>query len=102
MDNLYTIICTDKPDTKPTRMARLSDHLAHIDKVFDRIKLAAPLQDDAQQVFKGALLIITADSIADARTFIEADPYYKAGIWSDVRVDKLGMSAGEWVGGKPW
>lgn len=102
MSNLYSIVCTDKAGSKPTRMACLSDHLAHMDTVFDRVQLAAPLRDDAEESFTGALLVITATSIADARAFIEADPYFKAGIWSDVRVDKLGLSAGEWVGGKPW
>jgi len=66
------------------------------------IKLAAPLRDDAEEEFTGSLLVITASSIADARAFIEDDPYYKAGIWADVRIDKLGISAGDWVGGKPW
>jgi hypothetical protein len=102
MSDLYTIVCRDKPGSKPTRMERLADHLAHIDTVFDRIKIAAPLRDDADDAFTGALLVITATSIADARAFIEADPYYEANIWESVQVDKLGMSAGEWVGGKPW
>lgn len=102
MTTLYTIICSDKEDTKPTRMDLLKDHLAHMDTVFDRVKLAAPLRDEAEESFTGALLVITATSLADARTFIEADPYYHAGIWNDVRIDRLGMAAGEWVGGKPW
>jgi len=102
MSDLYTIVCRDKPGSKTTRMARLTDHLAHIDTVYDRIKIAAPLRDDADEDFTGALLVVTATSVADARAFIEADPYFKADIWESVQVDKLGMSAGEWVGGKPW
>lgn len=102
MSGLYTIVCRDKSGSKPTRMALLNDHITHIDTVFDRIKIAAPLRDDADEAFTGALLVITATSIADARAFIEADPYFKAEIWESVQIDKLGMSAGEWIGGKPW
>lgn len=102
MTDLYTIVCRDKPDSKSTRMAQLQDHLAHIDTVYDRIKIAAPLRDEAEEDFSGSLLVISASSVADARAFIEADPYYGAGIWENVQIDKLGMPAGEWVGGKPW
>lgn len=102
MSDLYSIVCRDKPGSKPTRMAHLADHLAHIEAVLDRIKLAAPLRDDAEQDFTGSVLVVTASSIADARAFIEADPYFKADIWESVQVDKLGMAAGDWVGGKPW
>lgn len=102
MTDLYAIFCRDKPGSKPVRMAHLSSHLSHIETVMDRIKLAAPLRDDAGEAFTGALLIITASSSADARAFIEADPYYHAGIWDSVEIDKLGTSAGEWVGGKSW
>lgn len=102
MTDLYTIICRDSPNSKPTRMEHLADHLAHIEKVMDRLKLAAPLRDETGQTFTGALLVITASSIGDARAFIEADPYFKAGIWAGIEIDKLGTSAGEWVGGKSW
>ncbi|ABI76203.1 YCII domain protein [Hyphomonas neptunium ATCC 15444] len=102
MTDLYTIFCRDRPGSRPVRMAQLSRHLSHIETVMDRIKLAAPLRDDAGEAFTGALLVITASSIADARAFIEADPYYQAGIWDTVEIDRLGMSAGEWVGGKSW
>ena len=44
MSELYTIICRDKADTKPARMAGLKEHLAHMDEVFDRV-YARPTAD---------------------------------------------------------
>jgi len=83
-------------------MEHLADHLAHIKTVADRIKIAAPLRDEDESEFLGSLLVVTATDLAGARTFIEADPYFKADIWSEITIDKLGTSAGDWVGGIPW
>lgn len=102
MTDLYTIVCRDVADSKATRMDKLAEHLAHIKTVADRIKVAGPLRDDQEQDFTGSLLVITATDLADARRFIEADPYFAAGIWRDITIDKLGAAAGEWVGGMPW
>jgi uncharacterized protein YciI len=102
MENLYLIVCRDVDDSKPARMELLAQHLAHIKTVGDRIMVAAPLRDEQEQAFTGSLLVITALDHADARAFIEADPYFGAGIWRDISIDKLGTTAGDWVGGIPW
>lgn len=102
MSNLYTVVCRDKAGSKPIRIENLPQHLAHIKTVADRIKIAAPLRDEAEEEFTGSLLVVVASDLQDARALIEADPYFAAGIWSDITIDKLGTSAGEWVGGIPW
>lgn len=102
MTKLYTIICTDKTGSKAIRMEHLAPHLKHIEAVADRIKLAAPLRDEDEQEFTGSLLVISASDDKDARAFIESDPYFAADIWDDVRIDRLGTAAGDWVGGIPW
>jgi len=83
-------------------MEKLAEHLAHIETVIDRIKIAAPLHDEDEAEFVGSMLVVTANDIADARAFIEADPYFRAGVWREVVIDKLGFAAGEWVGGITW
>lgn len=102
MTDLYTIVCRDVAGSKSTRMEKLAEHLAHIKTVADRIKIAAPLRDEQEQEFTGSLLVISALDLEDARAFIEADPYFEAGIWRDITIDKLGTTAGDWVGGIPW
>jgi hypothetical protein len=101
MSELYAIVCRDKADTKPVRMAGLKEHLSHLDEVFDRVSLACPLHGE-DGGFAGSLLVISATDKADAEAFIAADPYYKAGIWESVEISRLGVKAGSWVGGKPW
>lgn len=101
MSELYTIMCRDRADSKADRMAHLAAHLAHMESILDRVSLAAPLRDE-EDGFTGSLLVISATDKADAREFIERDPYYKAGIWNHIEIDRLGIAAGAWVGGKPW
>lgn len=101
MSTLYAIMITDKPGSKATRMGKLKDHLAHIEKVLDRIAIAGPLRHPDGE-FAGSLLVIKAESEADARAFLEQDPYFAADIWSDIRIEAFNGAAGDWVGGKTW
>ncbi|MEK9876913.1 MAG: YciI family protein [Betaproteobacteria bacterium] len=102
MTHLYSIVCRDVDGSKPIRMEKLADHLKHIKSVGERIKVAAPLRDEQEQEFAGSLLVITALDSDDARAFVETDPYFAAGVWRDITIDKLGTAAGDWVGGIPW
>lgn len=101
MSKLYAIITRDKPDSKAIRMEKLKEHLAHIEEGLDRLAVAGPLRD-ADGNFTGSLLVVKADSEADARALLETDPYFKADIWSDIRIDEINAAAGDWVGGKTW
>lgn len=97
----YAIVTRDRPGATAMRMEKLKEHLAHVGAHIDRLAVAGPLRDPAG-AFVGSLLIVKADSEADARALIEADPYFKADIWSDVDVNAFGAVAGDWVGGKTW
>lgn len=101
MPKLYTIITKDKPGATATRMEKLKEHLAHVETNLDRLAVAGPLRDE-DGYFTGSLLVVKADSEADARALLETDPYYKADIWSDIEIRAFNAAAGEWVGGKTW
>ena len=101
MADLYAINCRDKANSKEKRMAGLKAHLAHMDEVFDRVSIACPLFDE-NGGFAGSMLVISAVDFADARAFIECDPYFSADIWESIQIDRVGITAGSWVGGKPW
>lgn len=67
----------------------------------DRFRVAGPLKGAGGKTV-GSLLVIEASGEADARTFLESDPYFKAGIWDSIQVDPFLAVAGEWVGGAAW
>jgi uncharacterized protein YciI len=101
MSKFYAIIARDKPGAASIRMEKLKEHLAHVEGCLSRLAVAGPLRDEAG-AFTGSLLIVKAESEADARALLEADPYYHAGIWNDIDVRAFGAVAGDWVGGKTW
>lgn len=101
MSKFYAIITRDKPGAAVTRMEKLKDHLAHIEQTLDTLAVAGPLRDEEAN-FTGSLLVVKAESEAEARKLLEADPYYKAQIWSDIEIRAFNAAAGDWVGGKTW
>ncbi|MGY6638067.1 MAG: hypothetical protein ABS49_11825 [Erythrobacter sp. SCN 62-14] len=101
MTKFFAIIATDKPGATATRMAKLGEHLAHVEAAIDQLAVAGPLRDRDNN-FVGSLLVVKADSEAEARAMLEDDPYYRANIWADIQIHAFGAAAGDWVGGKTW
>lgn len=101
MSKLYAIIALDRPGSSATRIEKLKEHLAHVEAKLDRLAVAGPLRDEAGN-FAGSLLVVKAESAAEARVLLEADPYFQADIWSDIQIHAFNAAAGEWVGGKGW
>ena len=101
MTKFYAIITRDKPGATVTRMARLKEHLAHVEASIDQFAIAGPLRDENGN-FTGSLLVVKAESAAEARAMLAKDPYFEADIWSDIEIRAFGASAGDWVGGKTW
>lgn len=101
MPDLYAIITRDRAGASVMRMEKLKDHLAHVETSLDRLAIAGPLRDEDGN-FTGSLLVVKADSAAEARALLESDPYYQADIWSDIEIRAFNAAAGDWVGGKAW
>ena len=101
MSRFSAVITHDKPGATATRMEKQNEHLSHVEAGLDRLAVAGPLRD-AQGNFTGSLLVVKAESEADARALLEQDPYYKAQIWSDIEIREFNAAAGDWVGGKTW
>lgn len=97
----YAIYCTDKPDTAQKRLDSRDAHFAHIEKTLDNLLIAGPLLDEAG-VTIGSLLVVKANDTEHARKQLEADPYFSADIWADIRITPFMPAAGEWIGGKIW
>ena len=77
---LFVISWSDKPGALDLRMASREAHLAHIHAQGDKVKLGGPYLDEAGQMC-GSLIIIEAESQAEAEAFHAQDPYKLAGIF---------------------
>lgn len=90
---LYAIISKDKPDSLPKRREARPDHLLRVQALLDqgRLVIAGPhpavdAEDPGDAGFTGSLIVAEFDSLEDARAWADADPYVRAGVYSDVQV----------------
>lgn len=97
---LFAFVCRDADGSAEIRQRLIADHLAHVESAMEQIAVAGPLKDGDATV--GSLMVIKAESEAEARAAFESDPYFAAGVWADVQVDHFLAVAGEWVGGAAW
>jgi len=90
---LYVINGRDTEDSLPARAGAREQHLGRIRALVDegRLVLAGPMPAiDAEEPgpagFSGSLIVAEFDSLIDARTWADADPYLASGAWASVEV----------------
>lgn len=86
------ILGTDREHSLAARLDARPAHVARLQALADagRLKLAGPLpaldaEDPGPAGFTGSLVVARFDSLAEARSWADADPYLAAGVY--VRVD---------------
>lgn len=89
----YAIVGHDVPDSLPKRVAVRSAHLDRLQALqhAGRLLLAGPFPavdatDSGPAGFSGSLIVAEFDSLADARTWADADPYVAAGVYASVDI----------------
>lgn len=78
------LICIDKPDHLQTRVDNRPAHLEHI-KASGIVEMAGPFLD-AGGAMIGSLVILTVETMDEAKVWAEADPYAKAGLFESVTI----------------
>ena len=89
----YAIVGQDVPDSLDQR---LSARPAHLDRLHTlqqagRLLLAGPFpaidsNDPGPAGFSGSLIVAEFDSLADAQSWADADPYVAAGVYATISV----------------
>lgn len=89
----YAIISQDIENSLPKRKQARPAHLARLEelKTQGRLFVAGPhpsldTEDPGDAGFSGSLVIAEFDSLADAQTWADADPYVEAGVYEKVTV----------------
>jgi len=80
----YALMTTDKPGALQTRMDNRDAHLAYIAET-GVVEMAGPVLDDDGNMC-GSLIILEVADMEAAQDWAENDPYAKAGLFSDVRI----------------
>ncbi len=86
---LYALICEDKPDSQPLRLATRDEHLAYAANHAGMIILAGPLLSDDGERMLGSLFILNAGDEDQVRVFHDSDPYTRAGLWGRVTLRRF-------------
>jgi hypothetical protein len=89
----YAIICEDKPNSLALRMETRPAHLTALQLLQNegRLLTAGPLpaidsENPGDNGFTGSVIIAEFDSISDAQTWAQSDPYAVAGVFANVVV----------------
>jgi hypothetical protein len=89
----YAIVGIDVPDSLERRLSVRTAHLERLSKLKEegRLLLAGPFPtidalDPGPAGFSGSLIVAEFDSLEEAKTWAEADPYIGAGVYASVSV----------------
>mmetsp|Transcript_8651 Transcript_8651/g.25992 ORF Transcript_8651/g.25992 Transcript_8651/m.25992 type:complete len:223 (-) Transcript_8651:2514-3182(-) len=85
---LYALVCMDRPDSGALRSQTRPSHLAWWEDS-QREGFIGPLLSNVDAKPVGSLIISTAESRDEMGRWAETDPYAKAGLFQDVRVNAM-------------
>jgi uncharacterized protein len=83
---LFAVICKDRADALPLRLANRPDHLAYLESLGDRLRCAGALLAAEGGDPCGSLLVVEAGSLADAQAIADGDPFSKVGVFASVEI----------------
>jgi uncharacterized protein YciI len=78
------------PDAAERRAPVRAEHLARIGELR---KAGTILEAGAFIDMSGSLILLRAASEAEARAIVQADVYFRSGVWTDCRIRPLGRVA---------
>lgn len=85
---LFAIIGEDVQDSLEKRLSVRPAHLERLEKLqtAGRLVLAGPCPKESGEGFSGSLIVADFASIEEAKTWADADPYIKAGVYASVAI----------------
>lgn len=83
---IYVLHMLDRPGAEALRSEVRAAHKAYLAQVADRIAFAGPLRSADGLRMVGSLLAIDFASEADARVWLDAEPFTRAGLYEQVLV----------------
>ena len=93
---LYVAMCHDKPGSLDVRLATREAHVGWLKGLGSRVRIAGPFFDEAGEAMCGSVVVIEAESLAEAKATFAADPYAAAGLFAEVEIRPW-----RWVVGAP-
>ena len=98
----YFCYCKDCPDSAGLRKEHTPAHLRYTESIIDKILVAGPLIDADSGTYHDSCFIYRVDTREEALELLHNDPYYNAGVFTEVNCQPFLPVAGTWVGGITW
>ena len=83
---LYAVICTDKPNSLPLRIANRPEHLAYLQSLGETLVFAGPFTAEDGVTMNGSLVVVEAATLDAARKIAAGDPFVKAGVFATIDI----------------
>ena len=84
----WLIKCRSKPDTDALRLATIDAHRSFLDGYSEVTWYSGPIFTDDNKNAIGSLRLIEFPDRDAAQTYIDADPYTKAGIFESISIER--------------
>lgn len=81
---MFMVQCFDKPETQALRQATRPAHLEHLKAKLAHVIAAGPLLAEDGETANGSGYILDFPDRAAVEAFFAADPYVKAGLYSEI------------------
>jgi len=100
----YIAICRDADAAKSSelRESQLQAHFSYIETILDHLLVAGPAGGNSNADFGCSVFIYDTDERSEAEQLLQADPYYRCGLYGDVQLEPFTPAAGRWIGGTVW
>jgi uncharacterized protein YciI len=95
---LFLILCTDRQDASELRQIHRPRHVEYWQALGNRVKLGGPFLNEAKPdgAAKGSMLVVEAESEAEARRLADNDPFTIEKVFAEIRVEPFRATLGEW------
>jgi uncharacterized protein len=82
----FIIHCLDRPDAVADRLKHYEAHKAYLAAASVRTVISGPLLADDKETMIGSCFLIESDDQEAVFAFNREDPFYKAGVWQDIKI----------------
>jgi uncharacterized protein YciI len=86
--NTYIVTCLDKKNSIGLRLSIRQLHLNYLKSLGSDLLVAGPLLDSNDNP-KGSVLILNFKNIEELNEFLNNDPYKKANLFEEIKVEKF-------------